>query len=124
MLLTWPAELELAVRQAQLDALQEHSQATGKFYIGRNLCGAFKTTDLQNCAIRTYTIDHRAPLSEDERVYLGNYLRDLGERSRPFLEPAAQQAFDLLLDPQSSLYMLDQSDFFASHLEIVGLGVK
>lgn len=124
MLLPWPAELELAVRQAQLDALRELSRATGKFYIGRNLCGAFKMAELQACHVRTRTIDHRAPLSDDERLYLDSYLRDVAERSRPYLEAEARTSFDMLLDAQSSLYLLDQPDFFASHLEIVAWGIK
>lgn len=124
MLLPWPAELELAVRQAQLDALRESSRATGKFYIGRNLCGAFKMAELHTCHVRTRTIDHHAPLSDDERLYLDSYLRDVAERSGPYLEAEARASFDMLLDPQSLLYLLDQPDFFASQLEIVAWGMK
>jgi len=124
MLLPWPAELELAVRQAQLAALEAQTQQTGKFYIGRNLCSTFELAGLQECAVTTYTIDRRAPLSADERTFLQGYLHDLGERARPYLEPAAREAFDMLLDPQSRLYLLDRPDFFLSHLEIVARGVK
>ncbi len=124
MLLPWPADLELAVRQAQLDALRETAHSIGKFYIGRNLCGAFKTAELRACHVRTHTIDHRAPLSADEQVYLEGYLRDLGERARRHLDQAASTAFDMLLEPGSELYMLDQPDFFASHLEIVAWARK
>lgn len=124
MLLPWPAELELAVRQAQLDGLRETTDSTGKFYIGRNLCGAFKTAELGACHIHTHTIDHRTPLSADERIYLEGYLRDLGERARPYLDQAVRTAFDRLLDPHSELFMLDQPDFFACHLEIVAWARK
>ncbi len=124
MLLPWPAELELAVRQAQLDALRETTRSTGKFYIGRNLFGAFKSAQLVASDIRTHTIDHRAPLTADERVYLESYMRDLAERARPHLGQAARTAFDMLLDPRSDLCMLDQPDFFASHLEIVAWARK
>lgn len=118
MLLPWPAELELAVRQAQLDALRAASDDAAKFYIGRNLCGAFAAAGLAHCHTQTRTIDHRAPLSPDERTYLGSYLQDLAERARPHLDAAARDAFDRLLAPDSEAYLLDQPSFFASHLEI------
>ncbi len=124
MLLPWPAELELVVRQAQLDALRETTRLTGKFYIGRNLCGAFRTAELTACGVRTYTVDHRAPLTADERVYLESYLRDLADRARPYLDDAERTAFDMLLDPGSDLFMLDQPHFFASQLEIVAWARK
>ncbi|HYF63475.1 MAG TPA: methyltransferase domain-containing protein [Herpetosiphonaceae bacterium] len=121
-MLPWPAELELAVRSAQLAALEESNQATGKFYIGRNLCGAFEQAGLSECAVTSFSVDHRAPLSDDERTFLGDYLRDLGQRARPHLDAAARTAFDLLIDPESELYLLDRPDFFSSHLELLGIG--
>lgn len=124
MLLPWPAELELAVRQAQLADLEQSTSLTGRFYIGRNLCSTFEVAGLAECCVTTYTIDRRAPLSQDERTFVEYYLRDLGERARPHLEPAARDAFDLLLRPGSRLYLLDQPGFFLSHLEIVARGIK
>jgi ubiquinone/menaquinone biosynthesis C-methylase UbiE len=124
MLLPWPAELELAVRQAQLAALEESANQTGKFYIGRNLCGAFEAAELDACQIKTYTIDRRAPLSDDERMFLEHYLKDLQERAQPYLDDAAREALRMLLDHESSLYLLDRDDFFLSHIEIVARGIK
>jgi SAM-dependent methyltransferase len=121
-LLPWPAELELAVRSAQLAALEAGSQATGKFYIGRNLCGAFEQAGLDECAVTSFSIDHHAPLSADERLFLGDYLADLGQRARPHLDAAARTAFDLLIDPESELYLLNRDDFFSSHLELLAVG--
>jgi SAM-dependent methyltransferase len=45
-LLPWPAELELAVRSAQLDALDAEVDGSGKFYIGRDLCRVFDMVEL------------------------------------------------------------------------------
>jgi hypothetical protein len=72
----------------------------------------------------SYTIDHRAPLNADERTFLGAYLEDLGKRARPYLDVAARTAFDLLLRPDSNLYLLNRDDFFSSHLELVAVGSK
>ena len=123
-LLPWPAELELAVRSAQLADLENSTPNASKFYIGRNLCRVFAMVDLAECSVSTYTIDHRAPLSADERFFLGDYLNDLGQRARPYLDAAAQRAFDLLIDPESALYLLTRADFFSSQLELVALGRK
>lgn len=124
MLLPWPAELELAVRQAQLAALEESTSQTGKFYIGRNLCGTLEAAGLDGCSITTYTIDRRAPLSADERTFIEHYLGDLQERAAPHLDDAAREALRMLLDPESSLYLLSRDDFFLSHIEIVARGIK
>lgn len=124
MLLPWPAELELAVRQAQLTSLEQETSMTGRFYIGRNLCSTFETVGLTECCVTTYTIDRRAPLGADERTFIQYYLSSLDERARPHLDSAARAAFDLLLRPESRLYLLDQPGFFMSHLEIVARGIK
>ena len=123
-LLPWPPELELAVRQAQLHHLQQTNLNSGRFYIGRNLCAVFDTVGLEGCHITTRTINHHAPLSADERIFLADYLHDLGQRARPFLDAETQKAFDLLIQPESQLYLLDQPNFFATHLEIVAWGRK
>jgi SAM-dependent methyltransferase len=124
MLLPWPAELEIAVRQAQLAALESETSQTGRFYIGRDLCSTFGTVGIEQCSIRTYTIDRRAPLHPDERTYLELYLHDLGERAYPYLDEAAREALRIVLSPRSPLYLLDQPGFFMSHLEIVARGIK
>lgn len=124
LLLPWPADLELAVRKAQLTALEQDAELAGKFFIGRYLCQAFELAELAACTARTYTLDRRAPLDQDEQTYVAGYLRDLVERARPYLDPAARAAVDMLLDPQSRLYLLNQPGFFMTHLEIVAQGIK
>lgn len=124
MLLPWPAELELAIRRAQLEILEAQTEMTGKFYIGRNLCQTFDLAGLSQCGITTYTINRGAPLGQDERTFLEGYLCDLRERADSRLEPEARRAFDLLLDPGSDMSLLDRPDFFMSVLEIVACGKK
>ncbi len=124
MLLPWPAELELAIRKAQLEVLEAETQLTGKFYIGRNLRMTFDLAELTQCSIKTYTINRAAPLSQDEQTFLQGYLTDLRQRAEPRLEPAARQAFDMLLDPQSEVFLMARPDFFMSVLEIVACGTK
>lgn len=124
MLLPWPVEFELAVRSAQHAALKAGDQPEGKFYIGRHMCSTFELAGLEQCRITTHALSRRAPLSPAERMWLQLYLEDVRERAWPYLDPAARAACDLLLNPDSRLYLLDRPDFFMSHLEIVGCAVK
>lgn len=120
----WPVELEMAVRRAQLRTLQEGAGSIGKFFIGRQLCHAFDLAGLHSCAIRPYTTVRRAPLSADERTFLTRYLSDLRECAWPHLELAARESFDLLINPDSALCLLDRPDFYVVYIDIVACGIK
>ena len=79
----WPAELELAVRQAQLRALAARTPTTAKYFIGRDLRGLFAEAGLERCFVTPYTSIRHAPLSDDERTYLAWYFDELSARARP-----------------------------------------
>jgi SAM-dependent methyltransferase len=121
MVLPWPPELELAVRQAQLAAFAD-GESSDKFYIGRDLCAAFHEAGLGSCRISSYTAVRHAALDEDERTYLRCYLQDLGERARPHMQPSARAAFDRLVDPASPQHLLDRPDFCVTYIDIVACG--
>jgi SAM-dependent methyltransferase len=118
LLMPWPPELELAVQQAQLLAARaEHSKR--KLYIGRRLPSALLRAGLEGYRVKTFSIDHQAPLDDDERTFLADYLRELAERTRPFLEPDARAAFEQAISPEGDGYLLDRSDCFITQLEIL-----
>jgi SAM-dependent methyltransferase len=124
LLLPWPAELELAVRQAQLQALAARNaeQGADKFYIGRNLCGVFRQVGIEPCEIRTIPVERSAPLSEDEELFLQFHFADLRECVWPYLDRPTREAFDMLFDEESPLYLLHQPDFRMTHLESLAIG--
>jgi SAM-dependent methyltransferase len=124
LLLPWPAELELAVRQAQLQALAERNAAQGadKFYIGRNLCGIFRQVGIEPCEIRTIPVERSAPLSEDEKTFLQFHFADLRECVWPYLDTPTREAFDMLFDEDSPRHLLRRSDFRLTHLESLAIG--
>ena len=126
VLLPWPAELEVAVRHAQLRALSaEHAgQGLDKFYIGRNLCGIFRQCGIDRCEVRTFPVERHAPLSDDEERFLGGYFADLRERAWPYMDDAARAAFDMLFDPCAKTYLIRQPDFHLTHLEALAIGFK
>ena len=124
LLMPWPPELELAVQQAQLQALIDHSKEPRKFYVGRILNALLRGAGLNDVRTRTFTIDHQAPLDPNERKYLLGYLAELRSRVRPYLAPDALEAFEAVLDPSSSRFLLDRPEFFTAHLEILAQGVR
>jgi ubiquinone/menaquinone biosynthesis C-methylase UbiE len=126
ILLPWPAELELAVRSAQFQALAAKygMEAVHKFYIGRNLCGLFRECGIERCETHTFPIERRAPLSSDEELFLCLYFAELREGAWPYLDAAEQAAFDRLFDPTSASYLLRRPDFHLTHLETLAIGQR
>jgi ubiquinone/menaquinone biosynthesis C-methylase UbiE len=124
ILLPWPAELELAVRQAQLRSLSKRGPAAAKFFIGRDLRSTFAAAGLANSIVTPYTSIRHAPLSADERTYLTWYFAYLGAQVRQYIRPKAGAWFDRLLDPRSADYLLDQPDFYVIYVDMVARGVK
>jgi ubiquinone/menaquinone biosynthesis C-methylase UbiE len=124
MLLPWPAELELVVRQAQLRSLAALAPATAKFFIGRDLCSRFAAAGLKNIIVTPYTSIRHAPLSVDERTYLACYFAELGKQARPYIQPDAAAWFERLLDPRSPDYLLDRPDFYVIYIDMVARGIK
>jgi len=126
ILLPWPVELELAVRSAQFQAhaAKYGMEAVDKFYIGRNLCALFRECDLERCETHTFPIERRAPLSIDEELFLCLYFAELRAGAWPYLDGAAQAAFDRLFDPCSASYLLRRPDFHLTHLETLAIGQR
>jgi SAM-dependent methyltransferase len=126
LLLPWPPELELAVRQAQMAALaaQHGTSGVDRFYIGRNLRGLFHQCGIESCSIRTLAIDMHAPLNPDEELFLSLYVADLRERAWSRLSESARAAFDMLFDPRAATYLPRRPDFHLAHLETLALGRK
>ena len=126
LIMPWPAELELAVRQAQLRALTARNAARGadKFYIGRDLAGLLIQASLLVHSVRTFAVERHAPLSDDETLFLREHLAEVRCVADPHLDPASRRAFDILFNADSSLYLLAQPNFHLTHLEMLAVGKK
>ena len=124
VLLPWPVEVELALRQAELTALQRLSKKPQKFYVGRHLRPAFRAAGLADCRHRTWTIDRQAPLEPDDRAYFAGYLADLRKKASPHLSDEVSDEFERLVEPGSPAYLLDSPDFTATCLNHVAWSVK
>jgi hypothetical protein len=120
LMLPLAPELELAVQEAQLAGARTHHARN--LYIGRRLRGVLARGGLERTRVKTFSIDHQAPLDRDERAFLGDYLRELGERTREHLDPSSRRALDDAITPDTEHYLLDRDDFFTTHLEILAWG--
>lgn len=120
LMLPLAPELELAVQEAQLEGARTHRARN--LYIGRRLRGVLSRGGLEQTRVKTFSIDHQAPLDRDERAFLGDYLRELGERTREYLDPSSRRALESAITPDSDDYLLDRADFFTTHLEILAWG--
>jgi ubiquinone/menaquinone biosynthesis C-methylase UbiE len=113
-LLPWPVELELAVRRAQLEALAATTPHWTKAYVGRNLAPLLREAGFEEITVRTSSVDHRAPLSEDEKLVLRDYLARLRKLTWERLDAPARAAFE---EFERDVEVRD--DLVASHLEVI-----
>ncbi|MCA1686801.1 MAG: methyltransferase domain-containing protein [Planctomycetia bacterium] len=124
ILLPWPVEVELAVRAAELVSYVEDSDRPRKYYVGRQLDEVFRKAGLEQIRKRTWATNRQAPLDGHERGYLGKYLGELLERTRPHLDPQMRERFEGLAEPGSGDYLLDREDMTVTCLDHVVWGVK
>ncbi len=123
LIIPWPAELELAVRQAQLRALEQRGDGPlHKFYIGRDLCGLFAQVGIVDCAVQTVAVERSAPLAEAEERFLRGHFAQLRRLVAGQLDPTTLRAFDRLFDAESDADLLRRPDFHLTHLEMLAIG--
>lgn len=118
-LLPWPVELELAVKRAQLEGLAATTPHWTKAYVGRNLGPLLREAGFSEIETRTVSVDHSAPLSDDEKLVLRDYLAGLREFTWERLDAEARAAFDAFERDFDR-----REDFSASHLEVVATAKK
>ena len=122
LLLPWPVELELAVRQAELRAFQAERTNAHKPYIARTLRTELRRAGLQDIRQQTFACDVEAPLRPAHRDYLLAYFTRLHDRIRNFLEADTLASFCRLTCPDSPDFLPDQPDFAMTCLEVLASG--
>ena len=124
VILPFPIEVELSMRVAELHYLAEKSDHPQKFYVARQLSRVCRTAGLEKIESRAFATDRAAPLSHDERTFFAEYLRDLSHRVAAHLHGPARATFDLLVDPHSRNFLLDDPDLTATCIDHVVWGRK
>jgi ubiquinone/menaquinone biosynthesis C-methylase UbiE len=124
MILPWPADLELAVRQAELLAYRADSGQPGKCYIARQLSRLLRSAGLASVRRKTYSTDRSAPLDKAEEELLRQYLEGLGRFVLPFLREPYRSQFVRTTDANAPTYIARQEGFEMTWLDVVCCGRK
>lgn len=124
VILPWPPDLELAVRQAEWTSFCRETSDPKKFYAGRYLLEAFRLGGFASCTVKTYAISRTAPLDSDAFAFLAIYLLRLRERVTPCLSPRRLKLFDRLLDRGGQDSLIDRTDFSFTCLNYVAAATK
>lgn len=122
LLLSWPVEIELAVRQAEFDRLVRDSRRPRKYFVGRNLRSVLRMAGLKQIESRAFATERHAPFSEVERTFLTEYLTRLQERIHDTLEPGFRESVDWLLTASSPGFLLNSDDAAMTMLDHVAWG--
>ena len=124
VLLPWPAELELAVRRAELRAYQKKEGMLEKYYNGRQLGALMEQAGLVPIHYQTYCSDRRPPLSEDEQGFLKLYFERIRRTTGRFLSPKDRIRLKRMTDPRSAKYLPNQDWFHVAWLDTVCWGYR
>ncbi|HVW01561.1 MAG TPA: methyltransferase domain-containing protein [Planctomycetaceae bacterium] len=122
ILLPWPVDLEMRVRDAEFRALRQSTPDYATRYIGRQLPAYFLAAGLTPEFRRTYTADRMAPLAAADREFLVHYLAQLEERVRGVLDHRTHARLERLCDPSSPHFIADQPGFSMTCVEVVVWG--
>lgn len=124
ILLPWPVELELKVREAELAAFRKESRNAAKYYIGRRLIETLSRNGLTHVVENARVTSRQPPFSQHELVFWTEYLRNLRERVAPFLAESTSRQLEILASPESDQYLLHRPDISVVCLDRLVWGVK
>lgn len=124
VLLPWPVEVELALRQAEWAGFNRESGRPRKYYVGRDLLRVCREAGLISARRRTWASDRQGPLDRPTRFFLAEQLRELRERASPRLRPEMKARAERLLDPRSTEYLLDQPDLAVTIIDHVVTAIR
>lgn len=124
LILPWPPDLELAIRQAEWASFCREMSDPEKFYLGRYLPEAFRSAGFSSCSLKTYAVSRAAPIDDDVRDYLQGYLSRLRESAAPYLSTQHLERFDQLLNPGGTNSLIDRADFNFTCLIYVAAATK
>lgn len=124
LLLPWPEELEIAIRQAELRAYRNQTRRPEKRYMGRRLRLLMNRAGFSPVCRKTYATDRISPLSLIESKLLRRKLRRLKELVWPYLSENHRSEFSRLADEDSPSNFFVQEGFAMTWLDMVCWGRK
>ena len=124
IILPWPPDLELALRQAELASFRLETDRPNKFYLARNLPEAFRAAGFAGCELKTFGFSRTGPLEAAARTYLRCYLLRLRQRAAAHLSLENLQRFDRLLGPGDACSFFERRDITFTCLNYVAAATK
>lgn len=121
--LPWPAELELAVRTAELEKWRQAGARHQGYYIARRLVGLLIDAGLTDVVDSTASFVRQAPLDADSREFFEAQLSVLEKRVWDRLTPPTRDELHELLHGAGDCW-LDRPDFSAVCEERLAWGFK
>ncbi len=124
ILLPWPAELEIEVRRAELEAFKNESDDPEKFYVGRRLRPLLEQSGLIELVERPHATSRATPVTGTLRTFLTEYMANLRRRVAPYLTDEVLAELDTLLSPLQPTFLLDSSGLTVTCVDQLIWGVK
>jgi ubiquinone/menaquinone biosynthesis C-methylase UbiE len=124
VILPWPSELELAIRQIQMWQLTRENNDPTRLMVGRDMVRLYALCGFAECRVVPYPSVRTSPLSDDEYTYLSLYFEQIRQQVDPYLPTTLRADLAQLISPHSRSYVLHQPDFYVTYLDLVISGMK
>ena len=124
VILPWPADLELAIRTAELEWFERQAGDPATFYAGRRLSAEFENLGLQDVQTISFSTERHAPLSRDERTFLLGFLKEIEGRIRGIIAPEQFARFERMCDPEHPEFLLEMPGLAVTYLDFLCIGTK
>ena len=121
VLLSWPPDLELAVRQAEHREIGDEDSYIGT-YFPRFAMRLFEEAGFTSFEREQFMITRFGSATETLNTFVELYLKDLLERSAKFLTDKMCARLESLADPNSPEFLPHRRDFAFSSLQTLMLG--
>jgi ubiquinone/menaquinone biosynthesis C-methylase UbiE len=121
VLLSWPPDLELAVRQAEHREIGDEDSYIGT-YFPRFAMQLFEEAGFTGFERKQFLITRSGPTTETLSKFVELYLNDLAERTGKFLSDKMRARLESLIDPRSSEFLPHRRNFAFSSLQTLMLG--
>jgi ubiquinone/menaquinone biosynthesis C-methylase UbiE len=121
VLLSWPPDVELAVRQAEHREIGDEDSYIGT-YFPRFAMRLFEEAGFTSFEREQFMITRFGSATETLNTFVELYLKDLLDRSAKFLTDKMSARLESLADPNSPEFLPQRRDFAFSSLQTLMLG--
>jgi ubiquinone/menaquinone biosynthesis C-methylase UbiE len=121
VMLSWPPDLELTVREAEHQEIGDEDSYIGT-YFPRFAVRFLEETGFEGLTRHHFLINRFAPVSDDLKQFVELYLENLAERTGDQLTEKMRSRLALLADPSSDKFLPNQKSFHFGSLQVLSLG--